>query len=671
MRFVPITVVHLFAALTVSLVGTACEEGGSFVVDRPDDTRPVGQACVLDAECESGRCIGGICDDGGCTLDDDCREGEICVFGACEDADNYACRPGQRPLINIQPLSVEFGEVSLGSTAESVITIENQGDCLLTLQGVGLSSLTTEGFSCEPCDVTQFPQRVPPSRALDVTVRYSPTGPGEAEGQVLIRSDDLTSGDEGLVGIDLHAAYSGVPRLVLEPAQINFGYVPFQAGGVAGERTEHVRVMNQGSGNAALTTQFIFVQPGTDFSLPPEFAGISPASPRILPPYNPNDASTWIDVPVTFRPTRNANQSTTLTVNAHAGDPAAAVNIPAQLTASSLGPPQINVSATELTYRQDDGQAYPVGLVAFRQVTISNSGQSDLNVDMALSDPSGDFSLSPSFVPPIAPGGAVIVSVFYNPSQPSDPASPHAPNQSVNAFFNITSNDTDPGSDVLKTVALRGFARGGLFDDVLKLEMTFENADNSWAGNDYRNVDMEVISPSGFSCTKPIPQFQSDGQGGFVVVGNPEDPCLTWNSFQREGTVDWIALGQYEEPERVLLFGLGQELANGQDFTVRLHYVEDCANIPTGLLADLLGIGASALLGVLGGSIGVPISVPPDQISDLIAENCWDRASSLATVHISLNGQEVASPQIRLRQKGDFVDVIRLHRENGQFTILP
>ena len=132
---------------------------------------------------------------------------------------------------------------------------------------------------------------------------------------------------------------------------------------------------------------------------------------------------------------------------------------------------------------------------------------------------------------------------------------------------------------MLKTVALRGFARGGLFDDVLKLEMTFENADNSWAGNDYRNVDMEVISPSGFSCTKPIPQFQSDGQGGFVVVGNPEDPCLTWNSFQREGTVDWIALGQYEEPERVLLFGLGQELANGQDFTVRLHYVEDCANI--------------------------------------------------------------------------------------------
>lgn len=659
----------------VTLALTACDGGGYITYEREPTKRPIGDACVLNDDCDTGRCIGGICEDLGCDNDDDCLEEELCVFGQCEPADDFACQPGQRPLVQITPLEVAFGEVSLGNTGEQTVTIENKGDCLLTISGVGLGDNQSPGFACEPCDPSQYPQRVPPQRSLDVTVSYTPPGPGEAYGTMLVNTDDVTAGDEGLVAVDLHATYSGVPVLILDPLTLPFGHVP-----QGSSDTRTVRITNEGSGNAALTITGIYLGGGDrdSFDIPDELELISPAAPMLLAPYNPNDPTTVIEVPVTIDPTRLAHLSATLNVQAHAGDPTAAVVVASELTGSSLGPPQIEVNpADELVYRQDDGLAYPVGTVAFRQVTIANSGQSDLAVNMSLSDPSGDFSLSPPFVPPVAPGGAVVISVFYNPSAPSDSVTPHDPQTPVDAFLNITSNDTDPSSDVLKTVALRGWARGGVYDDVLKIEMNYENADNSWAGNDFRDVNLELVSPLGFSCAKPVMQCIPDANGGCLLQIAPNgDLCAQWNSYDPDndgrpdqGTASWIALGQYEEPERVLLFGLGQDLAEGQVFGARAHYVEDCANIPTGILGDMLGIGGSILLGALGGAIGVPIAVDPGTISNLVTENCWDHESSLVTMHVYVNGTEIASPQHRLRDKGECAEMIKLRRQDGQFVV--
>src|SRR5205823_2461870 len=106
--------------------------------------------------------------------------------------------------------------------------------------------------------------------------------------------------------------------------------------------------------------------------------------------------------------------------------------------------------------------AYSVGIVTARQFTISNNtGQSPLTVNLSFGGDADDFTVSPTFIPPIPPGGLELVSIFYAPSSPSDLGAPFNPTHSVNAVLNITSNDTDPGSDVLKTIALHGFAKGG------------------------------------------------------------------------------------------------------------------------------------------------------------------------------------------------------------------
>jgi hypothetical protein len=277
----------------------------------------------------------------------------------------------------------------------------------------------------------------------------------------------------------------------------------------------------------------------------------------------------------------------------------------------------------------------------------------------------------PAFVPPIAPGGAIILSVFFAPTTPSDTGNTFAPTRAFEAALNITSNDTDPGSDVLRTVALVGWARSAEQDQILSVEMEFSNADNSWAGSDFRNVDLAIDNRQNLlTCSKPT----IVSQGGVTSISR--DLCDEWNDHTTLevaqgrgglGQVSWIGLPPYEEPERVVVRGLGPTGGQGQLFDVRVTYIEDCANIPSGLLSDILGISGSILLGVLGGSIGVPIAVDPGQISNTIQNNCFDRESSTVTTRISLNGTVVASPQTRLAERNDSSVVATFKRDAGAF----
>lgn len=659
-------------SLLLGLGVLGCGNTEFISVERPDDPlRPVGESCTVDAQCDGGRCIGGVCSDGGCRNDDDCREAEICVFGECENADDFACQTDQRPIITVAPGAVTFEQVSLGQSQDQTVTIGNVGDCLLTLQVISFSQNASPDFSCDPCSAEFFPQRVPPGRTLDVTVTYAPTTPGTAAGDLLIRGDDRTAGSDGLVAIPVTAVYDGIPSIVVSPLELSYGFVPFTAGGGGGSATETFTVTNQGTGSAVLE----LLRPILDRRLAFEItamrqggeavtvAAITPDNPLLIPPFSPDNPIAVVEIDVTFTPNRNDNFTDALVLRPSglAADQRVTVN----LSGGSLGPPQIEVSAQRLEYGTIGTGASLIGSVDFQQVTVRNNGQSELVITPALGGGSAtsQFTVMPAFVPPIAPGGAIILSVFFAPTTPSDSGNTFAPTRPFEAALNITSNDTDPGSDVLRTVALVGWARSAEQDQVLSVEMEFTNADNSWAGSDFRNVDLSIDNRQNvLTCGKP--RFVSIGANDQGIF---DDPCDEWNSFGQLGQTSWIGLGAFEEPERVVVRGLGPTGGQGQLFDVRIDYIEDCANIPTGLLADILGIGASVLLGALGGSIGVPIAVPPSQISDTIANNCFDREPTTVTTRISLNGAVVASPQTRLGSKGDFRTVATLKRDAGAF----
>lgn len=666
------TVLTLGMVGLLATIGVACNDTEFISVEKPGDPlRPVGEACTVDSQCDGGRCVGGACSDGGCQNDGDCRDNEICVFGECENADDFACQTDQRPIMTVSTTAVAFEQVALGQTQDQVVTVGNVGDCLLTLQVISFSQNTSSDFACDPCSAEFFPQRVPPGRTLDVTVSYAPTRPGEAVGDLLIRGDDATAGDDGLVGVSLFADYDGIPAMVVSPLELSYGFVPFTPGGGSGSRTETITVTNQGTGAAALELERLFLDREDVFTItamrqggqPVTVAAIDPENPLLIPPFSADNPLSTVEVDVTFTPDDNRDFEDELVLRP--GGLADNQRVSVVLTGSSLGPPQIEVSTQQLTYGDVGTAALLVGSVDFQQVTVRNNGQSALTINPAIGGgaAAGEFTVMPAFVPPIAAGGAIILSVFFNPSEASDPANTFTPARPFEAFLNITSNDTDPAGDVLKTVALVGWARSGVQDQTLKVEMEFTNADNSWAGSDFRNVDLNIENvQNSLTCTKP--QFLSIGPSGTGVFA---DSCAEWNSFGQLGQTSWIGLGAFEEPERVVVRGLGPTGGQGQRFNVGITYIEDCANIPSGLLSDILGIAGSVLLGALGGAVGVPIAVDPSSISDTIANNCFDHASTTVTTRISLDGVVVASPQTRLGAKGDFATVATMKRVNGAF----
>jgi hypothetical protein len=604
--------------------------------------------------------------DTGCQVDSDCPAGHICVRETCQPVEAFDCTGDTLPLVQMTPSQLSFGHVLLGQRVEKTMEVRNVGTCNLGIDAAGLQDGSDVGFDCAPCDPLSFPRIVAPERALSFAVTFQPVGPGAAHGQMLVRTDDYGAGNQGLLAVPLEAAYDGVPALRVDPPEMNFGYVRYVAGEAADVATDLFSITNEGSGNAVLTIEYLYLMPGSDFTIGAGVPAISPAAPHLLPPYEEGNAATWLDVPIIFSPTANRNQETTLYVYAHTGDPANSASIALRIAGSSLGPPEISVTPSSLTFKDASDHPLRIGRSEYRAISIHNSGQSELTVDLGLDDSSGDFSFSPTFVAPVYPGAIVTVGVLYTPSHASDPAHPAAPERSADAYLRIVSNDAD---ETLTTVLLHGWAKESANDDVLKLEMRFDNDTSSWAGSDFRNVDLELESPLGYSCKKPTYHYVAT-EGGTYAVAAIDDPCTTWNATGFEGTSDWISGGPFEEPERILLYGLGSDLADGGQFEVHAHYVEDCANIPTGLVADLLGIGVSALLGVLGAEIGVPLTVPPDTISALIAENCWDHAETLVTVTAYVNGEEVASREATLGAKGDAATLLLLRREEGSFTVL-
>jgi hypothetical protein len=663
---------------------SACGRNSEFIaVDPPPATgRPIGDVCIVDTDCEGGRCVAGVCGTNECAGDDDCRPDEICVLGACEPADDFACAPGQAPIISLSTTSVEFPPTPVGETVEEIITVTNIGTCLLTIANASFASGSDSEFACDGCDARTFPQRVPPQRSTDLALRYAPTEAGEKIGVLEISSDDRTAGsvvgDRGIIAVDVHASNDGSPVLVASPIELNFGFVPFSAGGVGGTVTNTVELTNRGSGVAPLEVTRLFMDRDRQFQVTGVafasgsavvFDSIDPDAPLVIPPYDANDPATVVVVSISFTPDSNANFQDELVIRTSLGDTETAV----VAMGSSLGPPAIEVTPTSaLVFGGPQMAALTLGTVDFQQVFVRNNGQSDLVVNYQISggaEAASQFSVTPSFVPAIAPGGSVVLSVFFNPTTPSDPVNQQNPATALNAALNITSNDTDPAADVLKVVPLTGYARSSIFDDILTVEMTYENADNSWAGSDFRDVDLVVENQStGFICQEPLYIQAADGTLQIQPGGNY---CETWSNTANQGSAAWLSLGQFEEPERVILSGLGPDNEEGARYSVRVFYKEDCANIPTGLLADILGIAGSVLLGVLGGAVGVPIAVPPENISQTIANNCFDRASSLTTVQLRVTGEVVGSPQVRLGSKGASCVIANFRRDNGQFVYEP
>ena len=204
--------------------------------------------------------------------------------------------PGAGQVATVIADSGDFGNVCLGSFADEVLTINNSGDCLLSISGI----LTSPGFL--PPSVVSYPLRVGPGDSIDVPVRFQPTASGTVSGTITIFSDDPAS--------PASVSVSGTGRtpkanLVIADSG-NFGRVC-----VGSFVDEPLLVTN--SGHCTLTV-----------------TGITSNSPDFLVPLvlsypitvGPGDA---LPVPIRFQPANFGPKSATITVASD--DPVSPLNV--------------------------------------------------------------------------------------------------------------------------------------------------------------------------------------------------------------------------------------------------------------------------------------------------------------------------------------------------------
>jgi hypothetical protein len=208
----------------------------------------------------------------------------------------------------------------------------------------------------------------------------------------------------------------------------------------------------------------------------------------------------------------------------------------------------------------------------------------------------------------------------------------------LQAILNLESNDPQRPT-VSIPVQARGVLGGGA--EVVKIEMTYDNGTDNVFDDDVRNVDMTLEHPFGYVCNKQTP--------------NP----MNWGNY---GTASWLAFAPKEEPERIILADSRQD----GTYRVMVSYQEDCASIPTGLLAGILGISVEALIGYLSGGV---IPVNGGDISDIIENICLDKSSSAVTIKVFINGMLVQERNATLGRKGDTTYVLDLIRQNSLFRV--
>lgn len=403
----------------------------------------------------------------------------------------------------------------------------------------------------------------------------------------------------------LIAESAGLPALRVDPLAIDFGFV---APGATGERI--VQAINSSDGSANLTVDSVAIDPADSpaFSV----ASMTPL-PVTLAPASV-DPSARAAFTVRYDPTEQMSYAAELVVTPKYG---AQIRVPL----SSLGePPSVSVTPMHI-----DLGAIRLGETAFGIVTVQNTGRADLVGTTSLQvGGSNDLTISGRQLR-IAPGGLTELGVIYEPTRGG----------SIGDSIIIQTNDPMQPR-ILISVSGTAVAAA---EQVVSVEMTFEADSSSTLDKDLRDVDLFLESPLGLVVHKNMPQ------GGWGPYG-----AARWSSTRLDAL------------ERVVL---GRVTQDG-DFLVSLSYIEDCSTLPTALASAILGIGADELVLALSDDA---VAIDPAQLAAAVQQTCVQRRSTTATLVTTVDGTQVDSREVRLNQKGDLVQALKLNINNGRFTV--
>lgn len=549
-----------------------------------------------------------------CRNDVDCPGAYLCESFECVPKNAKTCENVNdgNPILQPTPHTVDFGTTTSKMPQERKVLVSNIGNCTLTLFESTLAK-NDGGIACEFCG-TSFPKEIFPGRSEEVTIRWEPDEPFPQANELRVLSDDK---EYPTFRMPIRAHYIGEPKLTAAPNPVDFGYV---AVGRQGKR--NVTFTNRGTGTAPITITSITVDPpmNSDFELVLPMGTL----PKTLPPVS-TDSHSLLTFEARFTPRSSGppdaggNQASELVLATSEGE----IRVPMQ--GNSATPPVLTVSPMMV----DLGDVR-LGTTLARPITINNSGGASASVRATWGGtrPSTDLSTTPQIIPSI-PGGT------FTEMQVVVTATAEGP---ISGLLVLETND--PARPTI-TIPITANGITGPGPEVVKLEMTYDNGNDSAFDNDVRDVDMTLEHPFGFVCNKRTP--------------NPTN----WASY---GNPTWLAFAPKEEPERIIL---ADARADGT-YRVMVTYAQDCKSLPTALLAGILGISVEVLVDILSGGA---IPLPGQDIGHLIENVCLNHSGSAVNVKVFVNGMLIAEKNTSLGRKGDSAYILNLVRQNGTFSV--
>jgi ASPM-SPD-2-Hydin domain-containing protein/HYDIN/CFA65/VesB family protein/centrosomal CEP192-like protein len=276
----------------------------------------------------------------------------------------------------LNPTSVAFGNLNVGSTAKQTVQLSNTGNTSFTVTQVvaGGAGVSVSGLA--------VPATIAPSQSVPLTVAFAPTTSGAVAGNLTVTNDG---------GVNVLAAVTGTgvqAGLSVTPSSASFGSVV-----TGSSNSQTIQLKN--SGTASLTVSQVAAT-GSGFSV----SGVS------VPLTLASGASSTFNVQ--YAPTAAGAVNGSVSITSNAPNSPAAVSLSGTGVAATY---TLSVSPSSLSFGSvNDGSTASQGF------TVTNTGNSNVAISGVSASGAGYSVISGGSAVTLSPNQSTSVSVQFAPT---------------------------------------------------------------------------------------------------------------------------------------------------------------------------------------------------------------------------------------------------------------
>ena len=314
--------------------------------------------------------------------------------------------------LTINPASLSFNNVIVGSATTQLITLTSSGTAAVTINS---ASITGAGFSVSG---GKFPVTLSPKKAITLTVQFKPASTGAVSGQLTIASNASAKATPAvsLSGIGISATS---PQLTTGATSLSFGSVT-----MGSSSTKSVTLTSSGTAPVSITKATVI-----------RGAGFSLSGVRFPVTLNPKQAVT---LQVHFAPKKTGTATGTLAIYSDSSLEGTTVVNLSGTGAAAAKTPTLTVSTTSLSFGN-----VTVGTSSTKSVTLTSTGTAAVTISSATITGAGFTVSGASFPVTLSPKQTLSLTVQFKPASAA----------AVSGKLTITSNSS---TDATAAVSLSG-----------------------------------------------------------------------------------------------------------------------------------------------------------------------------------------------------------------------